>query len=225
MKSRSELQIGDSVVVKPGVKDEDTGGDLSGWQGCITEFDLAGEDGPLICLAWDSLTLRRIPRAVLERSEEEGYDWRTYYLPLSEVEPAAARDNEADVADALEDLESQTAWLGLGAEGARIQAVLNSVALADEWGQLNAWEAHLEQRLQFPFEAEIKEGEHYGRVRVGERVVLTGFNETDDLYGLLVNARRGREHFVLPLCDLAATDKRSQNYQPLRDYVVWFANR
>ncbi|MCG3161995.1 MAG: hypothetical protein JMDDDDMK_03223 [Acidobacteria bacterium] len=28
-----------------------------------------------------------------------------------------------------------------------------------------------------------------------------------------------------PLCDLEATGKKSKNYQLLRDYVVWFANR
>ncbi len=32
------LKAGDSVVVKPGTKDPDLGGDIGGWQGRITEF-------------------------------------------------------------------------------------------------------------------------------------------------------------------------------------------
>jgi hypothetical protein len=54
---------------------------------------------------------------------------------------------------------------------------------------------------------------------------VDGFAFSEDLYGILVHVRRERETFVFPLCDLEATDANSPNYQPLRDYVVWFANR
>lgn len=220
-----EFRVGDSVAVKRGVKDPDTGGDISGWQGRVSEFGADEDDSPTIGIAWDSITLKKMPHALIARSEDEGWDWRTMYLALADVVPATARDTEEEVEEALEELESQTAWLFLGKEGARIQAVLNGIDLDDELSQIEAWEAHLEQKLKFPFEAEIKEGDHYRVARVGDRVQVTGLCEADDLYGVQVNAHRGRENCVLPLCDLEATDKRSANYQPLRDYVVWFANR
>ncbi len=225
MKSPSDLKIGDSVAVKHGVKDPDTGGDLGGWQGRVSEFGKDVDGSQTVGIAWDSLTLKQMPHALLARSEDEGWDWRTMYLAPAEVEPATARDTEEDVEDALDELETQTDWLHLGKEGLRIQTVLNGIDRDDEMALVEAWEAHLEQKLKFPFEAEIMEGDHYRVVRVGDRVQLTGICEADDLYGVLVNARHGREKCVLPLCDLEATAKRSANYQPLRDYVVWFANR
>ena len=44
--------------------------------------------------------------------------------------------------------------------------------------------------------------------------------------GILVVVRResDRRKFVLPLADLKATNKKSQNYQLLDDYSVWFVN-
>lgn len=140
MKSPSDLKIGDAVVVKPGVKDDDTGGDLGGWQGRINGFGENEDGSPTVCIAWDSLTLRSMPRAVVEHSEVEGFDWRTYYLSPSEVEPATARDTEEDVEDALDELESQTDWLHLGEEGRRIQAVLNGIDRDDEIALVEAWE-------------------------------------------------------------------------------------
>jgi hypothetical protein len=34
----------------------------------------------------------------------------------------------------------------------------------------------------------------------------------------------GRKRFVLPLVDLKATDRHSENYQLLHDYPVWVVN-
>jgi hypothetical protein len=47
----------------------------------------------------------------------------------------------------------------------------------------------------------------------------------DDLYGVIVDLRHGRRKYAFPLCDLEVTDKHSPNYQIVRDYAVWFANR
>ena len=43
------FNIGDSVVVKKGVKDPDLGNHIAAWQGRISEID-----GDLICIDWDS---------------------------------------------------------------------------------------------------------------------------------------------------------------------------
>jgi hypothetical protein len=42
----------------------------------------------------------------------------------------------------------------------------------------------------------------------------------------MVNVRRvsDKKTFVLPLADLKATDKKSQNYELLDDYSTWFVN-
>jgi len=49
--------------------------------------------------------------------------------------------------------------------------------------------------------------------------------DVDDLYGVIVSCRRGRQRFDFPLADLAAVDQNSPNAEPIQDYRVWFANR
>lgn len=55
--------------------------------------------------------------------------------------------------------------------------------------------------------------------------MVDGFSMLDESYGIIVHVRRNRERYEFPLCDLEATDADSPNYQPLNDYVVWYANR
>ena len=110
MESRN-WAIGESVVVKPGVTDPDTGRDIGRWQGRISAIlDEAG----ILTIRWDSLTLKNMPPALLAWSEEEGLSWSEMNLSPEEVEPVAARDTEDDVATATAELASQTSWLYLG---------------------------------------------------------------------------------------------------------------
>ena len=65
----------------------------------------------------------------------------------------------------------------------------------------------------------------FGNPSGGDRVQVHGISRSDDLYGVIVEIRRGQRRYDFPLCELEAVDKKSPNYQPLRDYCVWFANR
>ena len=48
----------------------------------------------------------------------------------------------------------------------------------------------------------------------------------DHDYGIFVNVRRisDKKKFTFPLADLKAVDKKSDNYQILDDYSMWFVN-
>jgi len=116
-------------------------------------------------------------------------------------------------------------WLGPDDEDKRIQAVLDGIDPDDEMEALDAWEEHLEENLSFPFEAKVYEWQDRGPLRTGERVKVKSIFEADDHYGIIVEVRRGREKFWFPLCDLEVTDRQSPNYQLVKDYAVWFANR
>ena len=57
--------------------------------------------------------------------------------------------------------------------------------------------------------------------------MLANFDDDiDEFYGVMVNVKRlsDRKKFELPLADLEATDKKSDKYQLLDDYSVWFVN-
>ena len=56
-------------------------------------------------------------------------------------------------------------------------------------------------------------------------VKVVSLADSEDGFGLLAHVHVGRSAYVLPMCELEATDHSSPNYQPLNDYVVWFANR
>lgn len=212
----------DPVIVKPKTTDPDFGTDISGWQGRISEID---EENHLICIDWDSITLKNMPGAIIEQSEEQGLSWTQMFLEPEEVEFIDPRDTEEDVEDAIDDLESKYAWSYLGEEGKRIQAVLADVDPYDEWEAFEAWEEHLRDVLTFPFEAEVVEFQERGRLRQMDRVRVLGITEIFDLYGVIVKTTHKQRGLEFPLCDLEAIDKTSENYRHVKDYAVWFANR
>ena len=43
--------------------------------------------------------------------------------------------------------------------------------------------------------------------------------------GILVDIEYKRKNYIFPLADLEVIEKSSSNYLPIKDYVVWFANR
>jgi hypothetical protein len=174
----------------------------------------------------DSVTLKKMPRSMIEDCEEEGLDWREMRLGVSDVKPASPRDTEEDVEGAIQEIESHTAWISLGEEGKRIQKVLDGIDPDDTMEILEAWEAHLSKMLKFPFEAEIVEHVSRSSLRIGDRVTVKGLvKDVDDLYGVFVKVTSGHGGNEFPLCDLEATDKQEKNYQLVKDYVVWYANR
>ncbi len=95
----------------------------------------------------------------------------------------------------------------------------------DTYACMKAWSRHLKKVLVFPFDVEIVEGAGRGPLKVGDKIRVHRINMVDDLYGVIVDVRLGRLKYAHPLCDLEALDKKSPNYQNVRDYVVWYANR
>ena len=71
-KPEIEFSVDDSVVVKEGTLDPDYDNDISGWQGRIYEIDDSNFDDPLIRIEWDSITLRNMPRSVIEDNKKDG---------------------------------------------------------------------------------------------------------------------------------------------------------
>ncbi len=167
-----------------------------------------------------------MPVAMIEQCEERGLDWAEMALFANEVEPAKPRDTERDVAKIKDQLSNQHGWAALGEEGKRIQKVLAGVDAGDEMQALGAWEEHLDENLRFPFEAVVAEFQERGPLRTGDKVIVTGIADaTDEMYGIIVDVKEGRRKLAFPLCDLEATDKKSANYQLVKDYAIWFANR
>ncbi len=100
--------------------------------------------------------------------------------------------------------------------------------------QVRSWEPWLRETLHFPFSVErmeddddayftdIAESEPF---RLGHIMKAVGIEPEDDRYGIILKVREGRRVGYVPLCDLQVASTGDDNYWPVREYVVWFANR
>lgn len=218
----SSFAIGAAVVVKAGLKEVETGFDMSGWQGRVSDVD---DENNLLTIEWDSITLRALPPAYIEQSEENGYGWEQYFLAPTDVTLTTVRDTEADVAAALVELQRLYTWVALGPEGKAIQAVLKEVDPADTVAAINTWEKHLHAVLRFPFKAVIAEFQEHGRLQAGDQVQVRKLAESNERYGLLVEIQSQHGIALFPLCDLEVANHKSSNYEHVQHYAVWYANR
>ena len=218
---KQSFQLGDSVRFNDGQQDEESGQEISGWQGRITEIN---EKHKILLVEFDSVTLQSMPREYLENSEEAGLGWSQYYIGFDDVDLIEPRDTEQDVKSTTADLSHSLAWVHLGEEGREINAIL---AGADsELEEMEAWEKHLQRVLSFPFDAEVSEWQEPGSVlQGGQKVRVMGVDDLDEHYGILVKIKRGPRRYSFPLCDLGATSASSPNHVHVQLYAVWFANK
>lgn len=212
---------GDSVRFKDGQKDEDSGTDMSGWQGRVAEIN---NKDRLLLVSLDSLTIKTFSREYLEACELEGLGWSQYYIGFDDVEPAQPRDTESDVTALIADLNKSLDWLYLGEEGREINAILTGAH--DQAAQAKRWAAYLGSALSFPFKARVSEiQEERSRVGPGDSVKVLGIAGIHSIYGVMVNVKRQYTTFHFPLSDLEAADENSPNSHPVYLYALWYAHR
>jgi hypothetical protein len=228
MKKESRFKIGDSVVVRKGITDPDMGGDISGRQGRINNIEHNEPETDLVEVEWDSVTLKQIPSSVIEHCEEEEFEWDRMNLLDTDLDPAQPRDTEDDVWNARDELTYLHTWDGMGEEGKRIREIVAGIGPDEEIQALKAWHQKMKKDMTFPFQAEVAEAmeeEDEDFLKLGDLVTVTRIADLDDVLGILVEVAFQNEKYINSLSDLKATDKNSPNYQLLRDYQIWFANK
>jgi len=95
------------------------------------------------------------------------------------------------------------------------------------------WEDWLSENLSFPFEAKREEdldrnpflSNKNEPFSLGHVMKVLSIKDEDESYGIIVKVREGKETRYIPLCDLEVTSRKDKNFWPVREYVVWFANR
>jgi hypothetical protein len=103
-----------------------------------------------------------------------------------------------------------------------------------EWEKRD-WHGWLSKNLSFPFEAERKEGSDENfffnfhkkdqPFDVGHRVKVLALEDEIETDLLVMKVKEGKKTGHIPLCDLEATSREDRNFWPVREYVVWYANR
>ena len=227
---RYPFQVGDSVVVKAGVKDFDFGSDISGWQGRVSQFMETEEYGTTVMIFWDSITLLNQPESMLIKCTEKGLSWDEMGLNLDEVERTTSRDTLKDVERAKAEVQKKcnSFWHWIGPEGEEISQVLRGSDPDDEMEQLEAWANYLNQKLEWPFQGKIDDSMYLSSpLRIEDVVNVRKIELIDDHNGIIVEVtkppQRTRYHY--PLADIATLDRNSPNSDSLQAYRSWFANK
>jgi hypothetical protein len=97
-----------------------------------------------------------------------------------------------------------------------------------------SWGPWLRNNLNFPFPVERIEDEddaYFTDIaksdpfRLGHVMEVIDIEMEDDHYGVILKVREGKRVGHVPLCDVEVTSKENENFWPVREYVVWFANR
>lgn len=215
------LAVGSSVAVRMDVADPDLGYDISGWQGWVVEIVDDEPYGRLICVEWDSVTLRNMPVSFIREADVEGVDWtRTYLLPEA-LRMVTPRDEPSDSAPVAAELSDKYESI-LGEQGERIRHVLAEVQENDELQKMSAWADYLLPRLDFPFDAEVTDFQERGPLQEDDIVAVSGIDMVDEEHGIIVDVKHEGRNYDFPLCELRVLDEESVNYILVDDYCTWF---
>ena len=103
----------------------------------------------------------------------------------------------------------------------------------EEW-EARDWPDWLAKNLTFPFSVTRKEDEDdayfapgaaKAPFRLGHNMEAIGLSEEEVDQGVMVKVKEKGQAGDVPLCDVEVTPKTNSNFWPIREYVVWFANR
>jgi len=88
--------------------------------------------------------------------------------------------------------------------------------------QALSWYYYLEERLQFPFEAECVSDRATSPLRIGDKVDVVGMpTEEDCEHEMLVNIRWNERVLAIPLAQLGGVDVDEQTHQAMQDWHTW----
>lgn len=103
--------------------------------------------------------------------------------------------------------------------------------ISEIWDQRD-WLVWLKSKLKFPFNVIRKEDDLFNSpddhqedlFKIGHKMEVLAI---DNLYDeeVVVKVKENRKTGYVPLYDLEVTPKDDINFWPVREYVVWFANR
>lgn len=240
------MKVGDSVKVKQGVLDPDINKfDMSGWQGRIRNIAPDNESG-LIEIAWDSITLKHLPKEFLNNSIEEGYDFSIMFLGKEDIELTKPRDKEINVEKQLEKIEEHYHQSAFDEQERRIATILSTDNLTVTEEKQNKYFDFLKKNIQdkiiltgmedFSWEEKYLLGgwskKEYEKLKKTQPSYTDKYEfielleDIDEIYGIIAKVKRvtDKRLFVLPVWDLKCIDKNSKNYEYISDYSFWMTN-
>lgn len=220
------IRRGDVVRVNDKVYDPDLPEfSVAFWQGRVTEIFEDDNFTPYAVFTLDSITLQNIPENHIKAAIDEGLDYLTMTLPITDLSKAEPRDKIAEVNQVAQELEKIYFWYEFGQQGERIQKLLKQAQAENETEMFGFWWKYLKDNAPTPFDAEPAEEEPVVGNFNNKRIRVLAIASIDPTNGVLVKARiRNRETFV-PLANYQVIDSKHPAYEAVEDYGLWFDNR
>jgi hypothetical protein len=234
------FKVRDIVKVKEGTPDPDLEGlTISGWQGTICEVQepKSTDSKTLYFIKWDNKTLNEMPDEYLEHCGKKGLDHLEMGLYFEDLELAKSRPDEPLIDRYIPPF--------LDEDDLEIVEILGTEDIQVTEENLEKYQNYLLENLDlntvvtgiedFPWEERYIFGygdnDEYKRLKktrpsYRDLYKIMKFEMIDESYGLIVKVKRlsDRKFFELPLADLKANDNKSEAFQLLNDYSVWFVN-
>ncbi len=104
------------------------------------------------------------------------------------------------------------------------ETVLKGILSKKKDVQLDSWLNFLENELKFPFEASIQESENF-ELQWKDIVKVKKIEGFADMYGILLEIRKGRRKYIFPLCDLEIIEKQSKNCFIIEAFLEWWTEK
>jgi len=204
------MKVGNSVRIKDGNTDPDTGMKLDGFVGRIKEY-LASN---LVNIEWDSVSLQSLPDGYIKSTIKDGADYLSYNIEPKDLEICAARDKPADVIKMVRKL---------GEKWDNFEEFGELADLIEEIGE-EGWEEYLEGEITFPFRATYED--EYRKYEDRDNVKVLKIHDYDDHYGIIMKCKIDIGTLYFPLCELTANDGESEETKAAVDlYGEYFWNR
>jgi len=206
------LKIGDSIIVKEGIKEPDSEEfEIGGWQGRVIEIDNdTDKNNILITIEWDSLTLEQLPSKFIQQSELDGLNWKSMILYESELDITVPRDKKENVKKIQDKLSDKYYWTSFREEGIRISNVLGKVNRHNEMKCLEMWDKYLDENLSFPIQAIVDESEDDWLIKSGDVLIIKSLSNIVDMYGIIAKVKLERKIYEYPLCDLKSLIRKAK---------------
>ena len=204
------MKVENTVKVKKGITDPDTGLNIAGYVGRIKKHKAKD----IVNIEWDSISLQSLPDDYIRSAIEDGCDYLTYNIGTNEIELCKARDTPTDVLKAARILSDK--WHNLEVHG-ELAEIISEI---EEEG----WYSYLYDNLIFPFKAEVVDGS--GGLKDGTIINVQGIEDEDDHYGIIIKGKIGRRTVHYTLAELEVVEGENKDNQGLVElYKEYFWNR
>lgn len=219
-----QFGVGDAVRVKAGTQDPDFPDiPMGGWSGIIEEVDARSATVTYL-VEWNQRTLENQHPVYLKRCERDGLESGRCWLqeddierdegkPLSIEQPTSIKSRPLQMTDQDDRIR---VILGLSSDDPLIDVDGESLA---------QYHRHLSQRLSFPFPATVSSETGFMRstTHAVSVIGLLDVEDCDEHYGLICEAKEGRERIEVPLAEVEVK-QGDPNRQLIEDYCYWFWN-